>query len=85
MEKESILSIKSILEKKSVKNGAWMYLLQIFNTIVPLLTLPYITRILGASQYGMFSIAINIITYFQVIVEYGFGMSATRKLPVYFK
>ena len=80
MEKESILSIKSILEKKSVKNGAWMYLLQIFNTIVPLLTLPYITRILGASQYGMFSIAINIITYFQVIVEYGFGMSATRKV-----
>jgi polysaccharide transporter, PST family len=74
--------IKNILMKSTVKNGIWMYLLQVFNTIVPLLTLPYITRILGASQYGVFSIAINIIGYYQVIVEYGYGMSATRKVAI---
>lgn len=74
--------IKSILQKKAVKNGIWMYLLQIFNTVVPLLTLPYITRILGATQYGIFSIAINLVGYYQVVVEYGFGMSATRKVAL---
>lgn len=72
--------IKKILKRKSVKNGAWLYLLQIFNTVVPLLTLQYITRILGAKQYGIFSIAINVIGYYQVVVEYGFAMSATRKV-----
>lgn len=35
--------IKGLLKRKSVKNGAWMYALQFFNMIVPLLTLPYIT------------------------------------------
>lgn len=74
--------IKDMLNKKAVKNGMWLYLLQIFNTVVPLLTLPYITRILGAKQYGVFTIAVNIIGYYQVIVEYGFAMSATRKVAL---
>ncbi len=50
-----------------------------FNTVIPLLTLPYITRILGAQEYGTFSIAFNLIGYLMVIVEYGFGMSGARK------
>lgn len=74
--------IRDMLNKKAVKNGMWLYLLQIFNTVVPLLTLPYITRILGAKQYGVFTIAVNIIGYYQVIVEYGFAMSATRKVAL---
>ncbi|MDA8226462.1 MAG: flippase [Desulfitobacterium hafniense] len=76
------LKINYLVKKTSVKNGLWMYYLQIFNTIVPLLTLPYITRILGTAGYGEFSIAINIIGYLQVVVEYGFGMSATRKVAL---
>lgn len=75
-------NFKKMTQKTVVKNGLWMYLMQIFNTVVPLLTLPYITRILGASQYGIFSIALNFLTYFQVVVEYGFGMSATRKIAL---
>ncbi len=59
-----------------------MYLLQAFNTIIPLFTLPYITRILGDDRFGVFSIALNLIGYLQVVVEYGFGMSATRKVAL---
>ena len=74
--------MKVFLGKASVKNGIWMYFLQFFNAVIPLMTLPYITRILGAEQYGIFSIALNIVTYLQVLVEYGFGMSATRKIAL---
>ncbi|MBR2038751.1 MAG: flippase [Lachnospiraceae bacterium] len=74
--------IRNLLKHKSVNNGIWLYLLQIFNTVLPLLTLPYITRVLGAAEYGVFSIAINIVGYMQVVVEYGFGMSATRKVAL---
>lgn len=77
-----ISTLKGLLEKKSVKNGMWMYLLQFFNTIIPLFTLPYITRILGTAKYGIFSISLNLVVYMQVIVEYGFGMSATRKVAL---
>lgn len=74
--------IKNELRKKNISNGLWLYFLQIFNTIVPLLTLPYITRVLGTTQYGIFSIALNIFGYLQVFIEYGFGMSATREVAI---
>lgn len=77
------LNIKEKIAKKSVSNGLWLYALQFVNLVIPLLMLPYITRVLGANLYGTFSISLNIITYLQVVVEYGFGMSATRKVATY--
>lgn len=74
--------LQKILHNKNIKNGMWLYLLQVFNTIIPLLTIPYITRVLGRGEYGTFSIALNIIGYLQVLVEYGFGMSATREVAI---
>lgn len=72
-----------VLKKSDViVNGMWLYILQIFNTVIPLITLPYITRILGPSQYGVFSSALNLIGYFLVIVEYGFNLSGARKIAI---
>ena len=75
--------ITSLLKSKVLVNSAWLIVLQVFNTVVPLLTLPYITRVLGTSNYGVFSLALNWITYFQVIVEYGFGFTGARKVSIY--
>lgn len=81
-----ILNIKKnasrFLKSKLVINGIWLYILQIFNTVIPLITLPYITRILGPSQYGIFSSALNLVGYFQVIVQYGFNLSGSRKVAL---
>lgn len=71
-----------IYKSKTAQNGFWLYILQIFNTVIPLITLPYITRILGPSQYGAFSSALNLVGYFQVIVQYGFDLSGTRKVAI---
>ena len=73
---------KKFYNSKNAKNGMWLYLLQIFNTIIPLLTLPYVTRVLGQGGYGTFSIALNVIAYLQVLIEYGFEMSATREIAI---
>ncbi|WP_139892122.1 flippase [Bacillus sp. D386] len=76
------IKIQSIIRNKVFINGSWLYLLQFFNTIIPLLTLPYITRVLGSSEYGVFSFSLNIVTYFQVLVEYGFNLTGARKLAL---
>lgn len=72
--------IKKLLSSKVAQNSLWMLLLQGFNTVIPLFTLPYITRILSTSTYGQFSIALNWVGYFQVLVEYGFGLSGARRV-----
>ncbi|MCH4184182.1 MAG: flippase [Eggerthellaceae bacterium] len=68
--------------KKLFNNGIWLLALQAFNVLVPLLTIPYITRVLGAEQYGSFSLALNWIMYLQVIVEYGFTLTGARKVAI---
>ena len=75
--------LADLFKSKVLANSAWLIVLQVFNTIVPLLTLPYITRVLGTSNYGVFSLALNWVTYFQVIVEYGFGFTGARKVSVH--
>ncbi len=75
-------SINKLVSSKVFKNGIWMYLLQIFNTVIPLITLPYVTRILGTTKYGIFSASFNLVGYLQVVVEYGFAMSATREIAL---
>lgn len=77
-----IKNLKKIYKSKVFKNGIWLTLLQFINTIIPILTIPYITRILGTEKYGVFSIALNWILYFQVLVEFGFGLSGARKVAL---
>ena len=42
--------LADLFKSKVLANSAWLIVLQVFNTIVPLLTLPYITRVLGTSN-----------------------------------
>jgi PST family polysaccharide transporter len=77
-----INSLNRLFKSKLAHNSMWLFVLQVFNTIVPLLTLPYITRVLGATNYGVFSLALNWVTYFQVIVEYGFGFTGARNVSI---
>lgn len=74
--------LKKLLNKGVVKNGAWLYALQLCNTIIPMLTLPYITRVLLPEEYGVFSLALNYVGYIVVLVEYGFNMVGTRKIAI---
>lgn len=74
--------IRKIFKSKLAQNGMWLILLQGFNTVVPIITLPYITRILSAAGYGEFALSLNWIGYFQVIVEFGFGLTGARKVAM---
>ena len=67
-------------EKKLLQNTGWLLALQAINIVLPFVTVPYVTRVFGAERYGVFSIALNWITYFQLVVEFGFNLSATKKV-----
>ncbi len=62
------------------QNVAAMYALQIANYVIPLLTLPYLIRVLGAAQYGLMTIAYAVVFFMVLFVDAGFNTLATRRL-----
>jgi len=48
--------------------------------LVPLATIPYLTRVLGPSSWGLLAFAQAFGGYLMVVIEYGFSYSATREI-----
>ena len=48
--------------------------------IVPLLTLPYFTRVLTVDGYAVVSYITSMMAYVHVILDFGFGLSATKAI-----
>lgn len=60
-----------------------MGLVQISNYVIPLITMPYLARVLGAEAFGRVAFAQAVMTYFVLLVDYGFSWSATRKIATH--
>ncbi len=68
--------------KRILENTASLYVLQAANYILPIITVPYLLRILGAEGFGLVAFSQAFTAYFVVVTEYGFNMSATRRIAM---
>ncbi len=61
-------------------NSGALFLIQISNYLFPLLLIPYLTRVLGVSMYGLIAFGLAIVQIACVVTDYGFGLSATYQI-----
>ena len=66
--------------KKTFFNTIMLYLLAIAKIIFPLVTLPYLTRVLSVETYGAIAYVKSIIAYAQTAIDFGFILSAVRDI-----
>ncbi|GAA5086451.1 flippase [Chryseobacterium ginsengisoli] len=66
--------------KKLVRNVASLGIIQIVNYVFPLITVPYVSRIIGPDGYGIVNYAAAFIGYFTLLIAYGFDLTATRRI-----
>lgn len=62
------------------KNIGFQTAYQILNTCLPLITAPYLARVLGAEQIGVFSYTSSIVAYFTLISLLGTINYGTRSI-----
>lgn len=57
-----------------------IYGVQLANYVLPLVTVPYLSRVLGPASWGLFAMAQAFALYGGLIVEYGFLYYGTRRI-----
>lgn len=72
-------SIVAVSEQRKLSVNFFNFgLFQIINYLVPLITIPYIVRIIGPEKFGILSIAQAITYYLWIITDYGYSISGVR-------
>jgi len=71
------------MKNKFIENFFSLTLLRVITLIVPLLTFPYLIRILGSETYGLVIWSWSIITFFILFINFGFNLSVTKYIAIH--
>ncbi|MBQ9081746.1 MAG: oligosaccharide flippase family protein, partial [Clostridia bacterium] len=66
--------------KNVKKNYIYNVIYQLFVLLTPLITTPYVSRVLGSAGIGQYSFTNSLITYFILLSSLGFGYYAQREI-----
>ena len=65
-----------------IENTISIAITQILTYVMPLISLPYLSRVLGVEKFGLVFWAQACIQYFMLITEYGFNWSASIEISI---
>ena len=69
--------------RKIIENFSYLSVLQILSLITPLITYPYLVKTLGEVMYGTVVFAQAVVTYFNILVVFGFNFTAARDVSLH--
>jgi len=70
-------------KKRLISNFMSLLVLRGFQFLIPLITLPYLVRTIGMEHFGLVNFALSLGMYFGAIIQFGFGITATREIARY--
>jgi PST family polysaccharide transporter len=75
--------ISGLLKKPMMQNFVSLVLLQGVNYLLPLLSFPFLFRVLGVERWGLISVGYALIQYFVLFTDFGFNLSATKYISIH--
>lgn len=61
-----------------VSNFLWLSLLKVLGYVFPLITLPYLSRVIGVDGFGEIAFALSVVVLIETFTDFGFNYTATR-------
>lgn len=71
-----------ILRNRFVLNIFSLSSVHFLNYLFPLITVPYIVRVIGTSNYGLINFVQAVVNYFVLIVSFGMSLTAPRDIAM---
>jgi PST family polysaccharide transporter len=68
--------------KNLLNNFGFLILLSIANFVLPFLSFPYLVKTIGVEKFGLLAFSISIISYFVMLTDFSFNLSATREIAL---
>lgn len=64
--------------KRILHNFLSLSLVQGVSILFPLISFPYLLRVLGIENFGVFTLLQTLVMYFDLLISFGFGLTATK-------
>lgn len=76
--------IKTILANHGsfLTNIGYLSVVQVVNMLLPLITYPYLIKVLGSNNYGLIIFYQAIIAYLIILINFGFDIHATKEVSI---
>lgn len=75
--------LKSKDGKALLENFVSLSALQLIGMVLPLITLPYVLRVMGFEKYGIIVFATALVAYFQSLTDFSFKITAVRDVAIF--
>jgi len=72
--------IRSLARNDLVHNMLALFSVQLFRKLMPVITMPYLARVLGAAGWGTVAFVQGFASCLILLVEFGFYISGTREV-----
>lgn len=69
-------------QSRVIRNAAMLYAMTAAKIVLPLMVLPYLTRVLSKDCYGVVAYVKSLMAFAQVAVDFGFMLSATKDVAI---
>ena len=68
------------MNRSILQNVMALYGVQVGRKLIPLISIPYLTRVLGPTGWGTVAIVMAMADLLVILIEFGFNISATREV-----
>jgi PST family polysaccharide transporter len=75
-------TLKSPEQALVFKNFLSLGIMQLLNLLIPIFLIPYLVRVVGVDSVGDINFAQSVMTYFTVLVTFGYNYTGTKNVSV---